>query len=136
MPELINITTGKLLETIAQKQGEKDALVYPDRGLRLSYKQFNEECRRIAKGLMSLGVEKGDHVAIWATNKPEWVTAQFATGKIGAVLVTVNINYRTTELEYLLKQSDSSAIVLMEQYRDASYIEMLYEIAPELKSLK
>ncbi|MEX2235298.1 MAG: AMP-binding protein [Cyclobacteriaceae bacterium] len=134
MSGLINITTGKLLEAIAEKQPEKDALVYPDRGLRLSYSAFNEECRHVAKGLMSLGVEKGDHVAIWATNKPEWVTTQFATGKIGAVLVTVNINYRTTELKYLLHQSDSSTLILMEEYRDASYIDMLYEIAPELKS--
>jgi fatty-acyl-CoA synthase len=136
MSGLINTTTGKLLESIAEKQGDKDALVYPDRGLRLSYKQFNEECRNVGKGLMSLGVNKGDHVAIWATNRPEWVTAQFATGKIGAVLVTVNINYRTTELEYLLRQSDSSTLLVMEHYRDASYIDMLYEIAPELKSSK
>lgn len=136
MSGLINITTGRLLETVAEKQPEKDALVYPDRGLRLSYKAFNAVCRNVAKGLMSLGVEKGDHVAIWATNRPEWVISQFATGKIGAVLVTVNINYRTTELEYLLRQSDTSTLILMEGYRDASYIDMLYEIAPELKSAK
>src|SRR5690606_15500910 len=134
MSGLIEITTGKLLENIAEKQGDRDALVYPDRGLRLSYREFNEECRRVAKGFMSLGVSRGDHVAIWSTNRPDWVTSQFATGKIGAVLVTVNINYRTSELEYLLRQSDTSTLILMEQYRDASYVEMLYEIAPELKS--
>lgn len=136
MTELIKITVGKLLEAAADKQPERDAVVYPDRGLRLSYKQFDDECRDLAKGLMSLGIEKGEHIAIWATNRPEWLTSQFGTGKIGAVLVTVNTNYRTFELEYLLRQSDSTTIILMDQYRDASYIEMLYEIVPELKSLE
>ena len=134
MSGLINITTGKLLEEIARKQPRQDAVVYPDRGLRLSYQQFDEECRNVGKGLMSLGVDKGDHVAIWATNRPEWVITQFATGKIGAVLVTVNINYRRAEAEYLLRQSDSSTLILMDQYKDASYIDILYEIAPELKN--
>ena len=120
MPELINTTVGKLLETAADKQPGRDAVVYPDRGLRLSYKQFDDECRDVAKGLMSLGIEKGEHVAIWSTNRPEWLTCQFATGKMGAVLVTVNTNYRTYELEYLLRQSDSTTLILMEQYRDAS----------------
>jgi fatty-acyl-CoA synthase len=132
----LSITTGKLLESVAARQPDLDALVYPDRGLRLSYREFNAECRKVARALMSLGIEKGDHIAIWASNVPEWVTAQFATGMMGAVLVTVNINYRKTELEYLLQQSDSSTLVLMEHYKDASYIDILYEIAPELKTLK
>ena len=136
MSRLINITTGKLLEEIAKKQPRQDGVVYPDRGLRLSYQEFDEECRNVGKGLMSLGVDKGDHIAIWATNRPEWVISQFATGKIGAVLVTVNINYRRTEAEYLLRQSDSSTLILMDQYKDASYIDILYEIAPELKNTK
>ena len=85
---------------------------------------------------MRLGIDKGDHLAIWATNTPEWLTAQFATAKMGAILVTVNTNYRTTELEYLLRQSDSKTIILMESYRDASYIDMLNEICPELKEAK
>ena len=134
MPELKKITVGKLLETMAAAQPAKDAVVYPDRGLRLSYKQFDEECRTAAKGFMRLGIEKSDHIALWSTNRPEWLTCQFATGKMGAVLVTVNTNYRTSELEYLLKQSDACTLILMEQYRDASYIDMLYEIVPELSS--
>jgi len=71
-------------------------------------------------------------MAIWATNRPEWVTTQFATGKMGGVLVTVNTNYQSAELEYLLKQSDSTTLILMESYRGNSYIDMLYEIVPEL----
>ena len=136
MPELIKLTVGELLQSIAQKNPDRDAVVYPDRGLRLSYKEFDEACTDVAKGLMGLGIQKNEHVAIWASNMPEWVNCQFATGKIGAVLVTINTNYRTLELEYLLRQSDCTTIILMEEYRGASYIEMLYEIAPEIKSIK
>ncbi|PLR98922.1 AMP-binding protein [Bacillus sp. T33-2] len=109
------------------------AVIYSDRNLRLTYDEFNRQCRTAARGLMSLGIEKGSHVAIWSTNTPEWLTCQFATGKMGAVLVTVNTNYQAAELEYLLKQSDSTTIILSESFRDTSYIEMLYEIAPQLK---
>lgn len=128
----MKVTVGKLLEDVAKRQPDIDAVVYPDRGLRYSYKQFDDLCRQVAKGFMKLGVERGEHVAIWSTNCPEWVTSQFATGKMGAVLVTVNTSYRTAELEYLLKQSDSTTILLMDSFRGASYTDMLYEIVPEL----
>lgn len=134
MSDLLNVSVGKLLEDSAAKQPDHEAVVYADRGLRYTYKEFNEVCRKVARGLMSLGIEKGENVAIWATNTPEWVTCQFATGKMGAVLVTVNTNYQAAELEYLLKQSDSSTIILMEQFRDHSYIDTLYRIVPELKT--
>lgn len=132
----IKLTIGELLESVAVRLPNQDALVYPDRGLRLSYQQFNHHCTDVAKGLMKLGISKGEHIAIWASNRPEWVTSQFATAKIGAVLVTVNTSYRSSELEYLLKQSDSTTLILMEQFKDTSYIEMLYEIIPELKEAK
>jgi fatty-acyl-CoA synthase len=134
MGDLKHITLGKLLEQAANERPEHEAVVYPDRNLRYTYKQFDNLCRQAAKGYMKLGIKKGDHMAIWATNHPEWVTSQFATGKMGAVLVTVNTNYRATELEYLLKQSDSTTLVLMESYRGTSYIEIIYEIIPELKT--
>ncbi|MBP2239739.1 fatty-acyl-CoA synthase [Cytobacillus eiseniae] len=134
MTDLLSLTVGKLLEERANLHPEHEAVVYADRGLRMNYREFNAYCRKAAKGLMKLGIEKGEHIAAWSTNTPEWLVTQFATGKMGAVLVTVNTNYRATELEYLLKQSDSTTIILMEQYRDASYIDMLYEIAPELTS--
>jgi fatty-acyl-CoA synthase len=133
LSNLLNQTIGRLLEEKAELQGERDAVVYSDRNLRMTYKEFDLHCRKAAKGLMGLGLQKGEHMAVWSTNTPEWLTTQFATGKMGAVLVTVNTNYRTAELEYLLKQSDATTILLMEQYRDASYIDMLYEICPELK---
>ena len=136
MSSVLTVTIGELLEQKAEKHPNHEAVIYADRNLRWSYKEFNDECRIVAKGLMKLGINKGDHLAIWATNTPEWLTAQFATAKMGAILVTVNTNYRTTELEYLLRQSDSKTIILMESYRDASYIEMLNEICPELKEAK
>lgn len=134
MTNLLDVTIGKLLEDKAKLHPEHEAVVYADRGLRMSYEQFENHCRIAAKGLMSLGIQKGEHIAVWSSNTPEWLTTQFATGKMGAVLVTVNTNYRTSELEYLLKQSDSTTIILMDQFKDSSYIEMLYEIVPELKS--
>ncbi|UOE52984.1 AMP-binding protein [Cytobacillus oceanisediminis] len=133
MTELMNLTVGKLLEEKACLHPNHEAVVYADRGLRMSYKEFNEYCRHAAKGFMKLGLEKGEHIAAWSTNTPEWLTCQFSTGKMGAVLVTVNTNYQAAELEYLLKQSDSTTIVLMEKFRETSYIEMLYSIVPELK---
>ncbi len=136
MAEILHTTVGDLLEEKARIQPDIEAVVYADRGLRWSYHEFNQLCRKAAKGLMNLGIKKGDHIAIWASNTPEWLVSQFSTGKMGAVLVTVNTNYRTSELEYLLKQSDSQTIILMEEYRGASYIDMLYEICPELKSSK
>lgn len=134
MAELLNVSVGRLLENVATAQPEHEAVVYPERNLRYTYRQFDDVCRQAAKGLMHLGIEKGEHVAIWATNQPEWLVSQFATGKMGAVLVTVNTNYRTAELEYLLKQSDATTLILMESYRGASYIDMLYEIVPELRT--
>ncbi|HEU4965498.1 MAG TPA: AMP-binding protein [Bacilli bacterium] len=133
MAETLHVTVGHLLDTITAQYPNREALVYHDRGLRYTYEQFNDVCKQAAKGFLKLGIERGEHVAIWATNYPEWVVSQFATGKMGAVLVTVNTNYRTHELEYLLRQSESTTIILMEEFRGASYVEMLYDICPELK---
>lgn len=129
----MNITVGDLLEKVAQENPDNDALVYVDRGLRYTYREFNEVCKNVAKGLMKLGIEKDEHIAIWATNKPEWVTTQFATGKMGAVLVTVNTHYKSFELEYLLKQSDSATLILMSGFKGNEYLDIIYELCPELK---
>ncbi|MEW4287009.1 AMP-binding protein [Rossellomorea marisflavi] len=126
-------TIGTLLEEKAALFPDRDAVLYADRGLRWTYSRFDELCRQAAKGFMKLGINKGDHMAIWATNTPEWLISQFSTGKMGAVLVTVNTNYQREELKYLLEQSDSGSIILMEGYRTTSYIDMLYDICPELK---
>lgn len=134
MSKNLEITIGGLLDQMAERFPDNDALVYVDRGLRYSYNEFNQVCRRVAKGLLKLGVKKGDHVSIWATNVPEWVILSFATAKIGAVLVTVNTSYRTSELEYILKQSDSGYLFLVKGFKDIDYMETLYEVVPELRS--
>ncbi len=91
-----------------------------------------KKCDRVARGLMAIGVRPGDHVAIWATNRIEWVTAMFATAKIGAVMVTVNTNYKRFELEYLLRQSDAMTLILIQGFKDSDYVQHLREICPEL----
>lgn len=134
MSELLNVTIGDLFDQTVAKYPDKDALVYVDRGLRHSYSELQKICNQAAKGLMKLGIQKGEHIAIWATNYPEWVYTQFASGKMGANLVTVNTNYRAFELEYLLKQSDVTTLILIEGYRDVNYVAMLNQVVPELAS--
>ncbi|WP_432777009.1 AMP-binding protein [Brevibacillus gelatini] len=126
------ITIGDLLDEAASLYREKEALVYHERSLRYSFAQFQEVCNQAARGFMSLGIQKGEHIAIWATNVPEWVISQFATAKMGGVLVTVNTSYRVHELEYLLRQSESTTLILIDGYRDVNYLEMIREICPEL----
>jgi fatty-acyl-CoA synthase len=134
MAELIRKTVGELLAEKALEIPNQDALVYPDRGLRYSYREFNDVCEQVAKGLMALGIEKGENVAVWASNIPEWVSLQYGTGKMGAVLVTVNTNYRSAELEYLLRQSDATTLFLIEDFKGNSYIDSIYELCPELET--
>ena len=133
MAQQLEFTVGGLLDHIADTYPDHDALVYPERGLRYSYAEFNQRCRQVAKGLLRLGVKKGDNVSIWAYNVPEWVLLQFATAKIGAILVTVNTSYKSAELEYILNQSDTSTLFLVKSFKDTDYVETLYTVVPELR---
>ncbi len=126
------LTIGGLLDLVAERRPEDDALVYTDRGLRYSYAEFNEVVERCARALMALGLEKGDHVAVWGQNVPEWVTLQFATGKTGTVLVTINPAYKANELKYVLEQSDAAALFLTEGVKGADFVEILREAVPSL----
>jgi fatty-acyl-CoA synthase len=132
-PILREITLGQILDEAIALNPDGDAVVYADRDYRLTYTQFGERVDRMAKGLMALGIQKGEKVAIWATNVPDWVTLQFATARIGAILLTVNPNYRSHELEYILRQSDSENIFIMDGWRDIDYVNTLYEVIPELR---
>src|SRR5262245_39564438 len=129
-----DIGVGQLLSRLARDYPDREALIYPDRGLRYDFSQLEWLARRIAKGLLSCGVETGDRVALWAPNIPEWVVLQFALAKIGAVLVTVNTSLRATEIEYLLKQSESSTLITVAGFRDVDYVETIYEMVPELRT--
>src|ERR687898_511169 len=111
---------------------EDEALVYPDRGLRYTYAQFREAVEDCGRALMSLGIEKGDHVAVWGQNVPEWVTLQFATGKVGAVLFTINPAYKSHELKYVLEQSDAAALFLTEGVGEADFLRILQGAVPDL----
>jgi len=127
-------TIGEFFEKQVQKDPDRDFVVYPDRDLRFSYSQFNERVDLMAKGLLEIGITKGDNIGIWATNVPDWLTFMFATSKIGAVLVTVNTAYRIHEAEYVLKQADMKAIIIIDGFRDVSYIDIMYKLVPELKT--
>ncbi len=135
--ELGNITIGQLFETVADQFGDNKALVYNQLGISYTYNELNEVCNKVAKGFLALGVERGEHVAIWANNVPEWVYSQFGLPRMGAVLVTVNTAYRSFELEYLMKQSDSTTLVLIGGVREADeYIKVINDVCPELKDCK
>ncbi len=132
MRDFGKMTIGELVDYIAESYPDTEALVYPDRDLRYTYREFRQVCDRLAKGLMSLGVKKGDSTAIWATNVPEWVITQFGSPRMGAVLVTVNTNYKVFELEYLLRQSDTTTLIMIQGTKSSDYISMIYELCPEL----
>jgi fatty-acyl-CoA synthase len=129
----LDVKVGELLALLAKDYPQQEALIYPDRHLRYDFSQLEWLVRQIARGLLSLGIERGDRVALWATNVPEWVVLQFALAKIGAVLVTVNTSLRAAELEYLLKQSEASTLITINGFRDVDYVATVYEIIPELR---
>jgi fatty-acyl-CoA synthase len=133
-PQEITRTVGGVLEQMAARFPSKDFIVFPDRGLRFSYAEFDRRVNNLALGLLAIGISKGDHLGIWATNVPDWLTYMFAASKIGAVTVTVNTAYRTHELEYLVKQSDLKALCLVDGFRDSDYVAMVNELVPELHS--
>ncbi|MDY4709412.1 MAG: AMP-binding protein [Eubacteriales bacterium] len=132
--EFINKTIGEVLDDLAKNQTDDWAVRYTDRPYKRTWKELNDEAELVARGLMSLGIRKGDHVAIWATNTPEWILTLFASAKIGAVLVTVNTNFKIFELEYLLRQSDTKLLVMMGGFKNNDYVATVNELLPELRN--
>ncbi|MCQ2971793.1 MAG: AMP-binding protein [archaeon] len=126
-------TIADFFEDMVASQPDHEFIVYPDRDLRYTYSEFNQRANSLAKGLLAIGIKKGDHVGILAKNVPDWLTFMFATAKIGAVLVTVNTAYQSHELHYVLEQSDMKALAMTDEFRGTSYIDMLYDLVPELK---
>ncbi|MBI3839615.1 MAG: AMP-binding protein [Planctomycetia bacterium] len=135
-PWVEGLTMPQVLRETARRYPDHDALVFPALGLRVSYREFSEQVDQAAHGLFALGIKHGEHVAIWATNVPDWVVLQFAAARIGAVLVNINPAYRPFELKYVLNQSDSVALFLVERFKTSHYFEMLNEVCPELASSK
>jgi len=134
MAELLEMTIGGMMEMQARLHPGQDGLLSPLMGVRYSYRELNEICDRVARGFLAMGIKKGDHIAMWSTNYPEWVITQFASAKMGAVLVTVNTNYKKFELEYLMRQSDSTTLITMKGTKDSDYLKYIYELCPELKT--
>lgn len=131
--QLLDYTLGQILEKWAYELPDHEFIVYPDRNLRFSYASFNDRVDRLAKGLLYIGVQPGDKVGIWAKNVPDWLTFMFATAKISAVLVTINTNYKITELEYVVQNADIHTLCLVDGYQDSDYVQMVFELVPELK---
>ena len=124
------------LRRTAARFGDLDALVVPPQGYRATYSELVEQCEAAGRGLMARGVRKGDRVGIWSPNRYEWVVVQYATARIGAILVNINPAYRTAELEYALNQSGVSFLILARAFRQADYVGMLGEVrgrCPELR---
>ena len=131
---LRNMTLGQILDEAIEFHGDNDAVIYADRDYRLTYSEFGETVDKLAKGLMALGVKKGEKIGVWATNVPYWVALQFATAKIGAVLLTVNTLYKREELSYVLKQSETENLFIIDGYQDCDYVQTVYDLIPELRS--
>jgi len=128
---LLGQTIGDMLNEIAERYPDNEAIVSPHQNVRLTYRQFREAADQVARGLMALDVNKGDRVGIWAMNYAEWIIVQFATAKIGAIMVNINPAYRTFELEYCLKQSEIKLLILQGRFKTSDYVGMFYETCPE-----
>ena len=133
--DVIDATFSDVLDTMAETYPDQYAFKYPTLDYTRTYEQFRRDVDECAAALISLGVKAGDHVAVWATNIPQWFITFWATTKIGAVLVTVNTAYKIHEIEYLLKQSDTHTLVMIEYCKDINYKEIVEELCPELKNL-
>jgi fatty-acyl-CoA synthase len=129
---LLGMTIGDALDRTVARFPSRDALISRHQGLRYTWTQLQDEVNCFARGLMALGIRKGDRVGIWAPNCAEWAITQYACAKIGAILVNVNPAYRVHELEYALNQSGCNTLVLAPNFRTTSYLDMLRTLAPEL----
>ncbi|MFO7748859.1 MAG: AMP-binding protein [Desulfobacteraceae bacterium] len=127
-------TIGNIVDTLAENLGDNSALEYNSLDIQFNFREFRSMCDDVAKGLMALGIQREEKVAIWANNLPEWVYTQYGSAKMGAVLVTVNTSYRSAELEYLLKQSDATTLILTGGVREADeYLKIINKVCPSLK---
>lgn len=129
---LIEATIPAFLAEAVRRHGHRTAAVFRQTGDRWSYDEFARLIDRLAAGLLSIGVYKGDRVGIWSPNRPEWLLAQFATARIGAILVNINPAYRTSELDYALNKAGVSCLIVAPQFKSSNYMAMLAELAPEM----
>lgn len=131
---LIDLTFPQVLDRVVDEFPDQYAFRYTTMDYTRTYKEFRDDVDTFARSLIAIGVKPGDHVAIWATNVPQWFITFWATVKIGAVLVTVNTAYKIYEVEYLLRQSDTHTLVMIDGYKDSNYVEIIKELCPELET--
>jgi fatty-acyl-CoA synthase len=131
--DLLRKTVGDVLDEVASKFPEKEALLDLSQGKRFSYKEFLAAVNQTAKGFLKLGLKQGDHLALWSPNRWEWTITQFALAKVGVVLVSIDINCKIDQLEYFLRQSDSKSLVMAEGMKGSEYMDMIHELCPEVK---
>ncbi len=131
---LIDLTFPDVLDVMCENFPDQYCFRYTELDYSRTYTEFREDVDTFARALIAMGVRKGDHVAIWATNVPQWYITFWATTKIGAVLVTVNTAYKIHEAEYLLKQSDTHTLVMIDGFKDSDYVAIMKELCPELES--
>ncbi len=131
---LLYETIGNCFDRIAAQYPDKEAVVVRHQDIRWSYKEYQKQVNALATGLLKQGVKPGDRVSIWSPNRIEWCLTQFATAKIGAIMVCINPAYRVYELEYALNKVESKVIIAAESFKSSQYLKMLEELAPELSS--
>jgi fatty-acyl-CoA synthase len=131
-PWLDGLTFAQVLARATARFGDHEALVFPQLGFRQTYREFQADVRQTARALLALGVGPGEHIGIWATNRPQWVVIQFAAAHIGAVLVNINPAYRAHELQYVLNQADITTLLLIDQFKNSDFLAILAEVCPEL----
>jgi fatty-acyl-CoA synthase len=133
---LIEKTFSQVLDAMAEHFPDQLAFKYTTLDYTRTYSEFRDDVDEFCRSLIALGVKKGTHIAVWATNVPQWYITFWAAVRIGAVLVTVNTAYKIHELEYLLKQSDTHTLVMIKGWRDSKYNEIIAELCPELEDMK
>ena len=125
------LTIGAYFKERVAEDPDHEFVVYPDRDLRWTYRDFDERTDALAKGLLAIGMKPGDHLGVWARNIPDWLTFMYACAKAGIVMVTVNPVYKSHELDYVLKQSDMKALCVIDAYRDVDYLQIIRDLVPE-----
>ncbi len=133
-PWVEGLVIGQVLRETARRFGDQDALVFPQAGFRRTYRELDALVDDVARGLMALGLERGDHFGVWSTNWPEWVLLQFAAARVGVVLVKINPSYHLAEAQYALAQSEIRGLALIERYKTSDYFEIISELCPTLST--
>ncbi len=131
---LLGLTIGDMFDHTTNLYPDSPALISRHQHIRLTYRELQAQINQCAKGLLHLGIEKGQRVGIWSPNRAEWTILQFATSKIGAILVNINPSYRVHELEYVLKQSGCTMLVFSPQFKSSNYTQMVVDLLPELNT--